>query len=367
MDEKYDYLIVGSGLFGSVFAREMTDAGAKCLVIDKRDHIGGNCYTRDEDGIAVHQYGPHIFHTNDDGVWRYMNRFCEFNRFSYRPKVNYDGRLYSFPINMMTLYQLWGVRTPDEAKEAIERFRVKVEDPKNLEDWILSQVGEEVYFKFVYGYTKKQWGREPKDLPASIIKRLPIRFTYNDDYFNDKYQGIPIGGYTQIFNRMLEGIDVETGVDFLQNRESFEKYAKKIVFTGPIDELYNYEHGDLEWRSLRFDHKRLEIPDFQGNAAINYTSAEVPYTRVIEHKHFEFGDQDHTVITTEYPDNWSRGKEKYYPIDNGENREKLNKYREMVDERYILGGRLADYKYYDMHQVVGSAIVRSSKEIRDGE
>lgn len=362
----YDYLVVGAGLFGSIFARQMTDAGSKCLVVDKRSHIGGNCYTRDEGGIAVHQYGPHIFHTNSDKVWKYVNQYCDFNRFSYRPKVSIEDSIYSFPINMMTLHQLWGVTTPDQARTILDEKKVDISDPSNLEEWILSQVGEEIYQKFVYGYTKKQWGREPRELPYSIIKRIPIRLTWNDDYFDDKYQGIPVGGYTQIFERLLSGIDVETSVDFLSDRDRLESMAKKVVYTGALDDLFDYEHGDLEWRSLAFKHQTLPASDYQGNAAINYTSFDVPYTRIIEHKHFEFGKQDHTVITKEYPQHWDRGKEKYYPVDDEKNRERYHKYSGMVDDRkYLIGGRLADFKYYDMHQVIGSALVRSEKEIQN--
>jgi UDP-galactopyranose mutase len=358
----YDYLIVGSGLFGSIFARQMTDRGAKCLVIDKRNHIGGNCYTTNDGGIHVHEYGPHIFHTSSDRVWEYMNRWAKFNHFVYRPKVYHSGKVYSFPINLFTLYQLWGVRTPDEAISVLNEVKVPIKNPSNLEEWILSQVGEEIYQKFIYGYTKKQWNREPRDLPASIIKRLPIRLTYDDNYFEDKYQGIPIGGYTAIFERLLSGIDTETGVDYLRDRDHLEAKAKRIVYTGPIDEFFGCDMGRLEWRSLRFEHERL-WGDFQGNAAFNYTEANVPFTRICEHKHFEFGKQEHTVVTREYPQNWDPSKEKFYPLNDEKNNDLYTKYKDRVDgQRYILGGRLADYKYYDMHQVVGSALVRSEKE-----
>ena len=354
---KYDYVIVGAGLFGSIFAREMTDVGASCIVIDKRNHIGGNCYTRDSGGIAVHEYGPHIFHTNSDRIWQYMNRWCEFNRFSYRPKVKHNDSVYSFPINMMTLYQLWGVRTPLEAQRVLEEKKVQIENPSNLEEWILSQVGEEIYNKFIYGYTKKQWGRDPKLLPSSIIKRIPIRLTWNDDYFDDKYQGIPIGGYTRIFEKLLEGIPVETGVDYLKDRERWDSLGKKVVYTGGLDEFFDFSLGELEWRSLKFEHEELSIPDYQGNVAFNFSSADTPYTRIIEHKHFEFGKQDHTVITREYPQEWNRTREKYYPVNDLRNNELCKRYKNMVDGgKYILGGRLADYKYYDMHQVVGSSL-----------
>lgn len=359
----YDYLIVGSGLFGSVFARQMTDKGAKCLVIDKRDHIGGNCFTRDVGGIHVHEYGPHIFHTSSDRVWEYMNRWTKFNHFVYRPKVRYSGSIYSFPINLFTLYQLWGVSNPDEAKEKLNQVKIPIANPSNLEEWVLSQVGEEIYSKFIYGYTKKQWNRDPKNLPSSIIKRLPIRLTYDDNYFDDRYQGIPIGGYTAIFEKLLDGIPVENGVDFLKDRDSLEGKAKRVVYTGPIDEFFGCDEGVLEWRSLRFEHETL-VGDFQGNAVFNYTEETVPYTRICEHKHFEFGKQDHTIVTKEYPQDWTPEKEKFYPVNDERNNELYRMYRDRVDDaRYIFGGRLADYKYYDMHQVVGSALVRSDKEV----
>ena len=361
---KYDYIIVGAGLFGSIFAREITDAGASCIVIDKRNHIGGNCYTKDSGGIAVHQYGPHIFHTNSNRIWKYMNRWCEFNRFSYRPKVKHEDSIYSFPINMMTLYQLWSVKTPLEAKRILKEKKVQIENPSNLEEWIISQVGEEIYDKFIYGYTKKQWGRDPKLLPSSIIKRIPIRLTWNDDYFDDKYQGIPIGGYTQIFEKLLEGIPVETGVDYLKDRERWDSLGKKVVYTGGLDEFFDFSLGELEWRSLKFEHEELSIPDYQGNVAFNFSSADIPYTRIIEHKHFEFGKQDHTVITREYPQQWNRTREKYYPVVDENNKNLYKKYLEKIEShKYVIGGRLADYKYYDMHQVVGSSLGRVRKEM----
>jgi len=353
---KYDFLIVGAGLFGSVFARELTDAGAKCFVIDKRSHIGGNCYTKSNKGIHVHKYGPHIFHTNSDEVWQYMNKWCEFNSYINSPKVLYKDKLYSFPINLMTLNQLWGVKTPEEAERKLKEVRISIEKPCNLEEWILSQVGEEIYNTFVYGYTKKQWGRDPKDLPSSIIRRLPIRLTYNDNYYNDKYQGIPIGGYTQIFEKLLYNIPKATNTDYLSNRNNFDSLAKKVVYTGPLDEFFDYSLGVLEWRSLRFEQEALQ-GDYQGNAIVNYTEYDIPYTRVIEHKHFEQIQSDHTIITREYPQKWDKSKDKYYPINDEANNDLCQRYKKLIDTRkYIFGGRLADYKYYDMHQVVGSAL-----------
>lgn len=360
----YDYLIVGSGLFGSIFAREMTDAGAKCLVIDKRNHIGGNCYTRNDNGIHVHEYGPHIFHTNSCEIWNYMNKWTKFNNFIYRPRLIYKDSLYSFPINLFTMYQLWGTKTPKEAENKLKKVRVNILSPSNLEEWILSQVGEEIYEKFIKGYTIKQWNRDPKDLPASIIKRLPIRLTYDDNYFEDKYQGIPIDGYTPIFEKLLNGIPFESGVDYLKDRFYLESKAKKIVYTGAIDEFFNCDQGILDWRSLKFQHETLNISDYQGVACINYSDSNIPYTRIVEHKHFTFGKQDHTIITKEYPQNWDINKEKYYPITDNKNNKLYNLYKNRIDTaKYIFGGRLADYKYYDMHQVVGSALSRSKKEI----
>lgn len=360
---KYDYVVVGSGLFGSIFARQMTDRGASCLILEKRPHIAGNCYTKNEGGIHVHEYGPHIFHTNSDMVWEYMNRWTKFNNFVNRPKVNYKENLYSFPINLFTLYQLWGTKTPQEAEEKLKKVRIPCENPKNLEDWILSQVGEEIYTKFIKGYTTKQWGRSPKHLPSFIIKRLPIRLNFDDNYYEDKYQGIPESGYTEIFKKLLKDIPVEKEVDYLEDREKWDSLAKKIVYTGAIDEFFDYEHGTLEWRSLRFEHETLNTQDHQGNAIVNYTEEGVPFTRSIEHKHFNYGKQDFTVVTKEYPQNWDKTKEKFYPVNDEKNNELYKKYKAMINEnKYIFGGRLSDYKYYDMHQVVGSALIRSEKE-----
>lgn len=350
----YDFLIVGAGLFGSVCARELTDAGYKCLVIDKREHIGGNCYTENVDGINVHKYGPHIFHTSDKEIWDYVNRFATFNHFVNRPKVRYGKDLYSFPINLMTLYQLFGVTDPRAAEQELDKRRIKIDRPANLEEWVLTQVGQEIYDKFIKGYTTKQWGRDPKELPASIIKRLPIRMTYDDNYFKDKYQGIPIGGYTQIFEKLLDGIEVKTGVDFFDNNYD----ANKIIYTGPIDKYYNYIYGELQYRSLEFDVQRLPISDLQGNAVVNYTDQNVPYTRIIEHKHFEFGTQNHTVVTLEYP---KSSGEPFYPVNDEVNNNIYNQYAKIENDKVIFGGRLATYKYYDMHQVIGAALATVKK------
>jgi UDP-galactopyranose mutase len=358
----YDYLIIGAGLFGSTFAQQAKERGYRCLIIDKRNHNAGNIYTENIEGINVHKYGPHIFHTSDKGIWEYVNRFSEFNNFINRPKVNYKGEIYSFPINLFTLYQMFGVKTPKEAIDFLEKVKIKGETNNNrinLEDWVLSQVGEEIYRKFIYGYTKKQWGREPRELPSSIIKRLPIRITFEDNYFNDSYQGIPVGGYTKMIERMQEGIEIRLGVDYFENRDFFDQIAKNIIFTGAIDEFFGYQHGKLEYRSLIFENEIHDIPDYQGNAIVNYTDSEIPYTRICEHKHFEGTKSNLTIITKEYPDAWEAGKERYYPVNNKENNERYLKYQKMALElspRYIFGGRLAEYKYYDMHQVIGSAL-----------
>jgi UDP-galactopyranose mutase len=360
--KKYDYIIVGSGLFGSIFARELTDNGFKCLVIDKRSHIGGNCYTEEIEGINVHKYGAHIFHTSDDGVWEYMNRFCKFNHYVNRPKVNYKGKIYSFPINLMTLYQLYGVTTPEQAKIMLNYVKHDIENPKNLEEWILSQVGTEIYEIFIKGYTTKQWGREPKLLPSSIIRRLPIRLTFDENYFFDKYQGIPIGGYTKIFEKLLDGIAVKLDVDYFEDKQYWDNQCDKVVYTGPIDRYYDYKFGKLEYRSLDFKTEIKDIEDFQGNAVINYTDVNPEYTRIIEHKHFEFGKQKKTVITTEYPNSIG---DPYYPVNDTINNSRYNQYKELMnlEDGVIFGGRLADYKYYDMHQVVASALKRVKDEI----
>lgn len=354
---KYDYLIVGSGLFGSIFAYEAKKSGKRVVVLEKRNHIGGNCYTENIDGINIHKYGPHIFHTNNKKIWEYINQFAEFNHFIHRPKVNYNNKIYSFPINLFTLYQLWGVSTPKDAIERLEKEkRIAHSNDDNLEDWIISNVGEEIYEIFIKGYTEKQWGRSAKNLPSSIIKRIPIRLTYEDNYFFDKYQGIPIGGYTQIFEKLLDGIEVIQS-DFFSDRKYYESIAHKIIYTGKIDELFDYEHGKLSYRSLRFEHESFD-GDFQGNAIVNYTSRDIPFTRITEHKHFEFNNNCKSIITKEFPEEYCGSNIPYYPISDTQNIKIYNMYRDKIKTipKYILGGRLAEYKYYDMHQVIGSAL-----------
>ncbi len=364
---QYDYLIVGSGLFGAVFAHEAKKKGKKCLVIDKRNHQGGNVYCEQVEGINVHKYGAHIFHTNDKEIWDYVNQFVEFNRYTNSPVAFYKDEVYNLPFNMNTFQQLWGVRTPEEAQNKIEE-QVKasgIKDPKNLEEQAISLVGIDIYEKLIKGYTEKQWGRKATELPAFIIKRLPVRFTYDNNYFNDKYQGIPIGGYNKLIEGLLDGIEVRLEVDFFAQREEFTQIADKIVFTGKIDEFYNNQFGSLEYRSLKFDTKTLDQPNFQGNAVINYTESKIPYTRIIEHKHFEFGTQKKTVITYEYPDEWSLGKESYYPVNDYKNNAIYNQYKSLSekDKKVIFGGRLAEYKYYDMHQIIGSALKKSKDSL----
>ena len=361
----YDYLIIGSGLFGSVCARELTDAGFKCLVIDKRNHIGGNVYTENIKGINVHKYGPHIFHTSNKKIWDYVNKFIEFNHFSYRPRVNFNNKIYSFPINMMTLYQLWGVTNPKEALEKINKVKINIKNPSNLEEYILSKVGKEIYETFIKGYTKKQWEKDPKDLPVSIIKRIPIRLTFDDNYYFDKYQGIPIGGYTKLINNLLKEIEVKTSIDYFKNKAELDLVSRKVIFTGKIDEYFNYKFGELEYRGLNFKQEILDIDNFQGVAGMNYTSEKVPFTRIIEHKHFEFGKQKHTIITKEYPKRASKNDIPYYPINNKANNKRYSKYKKLAEKtNVIFGGRLAEYKYYDMHQVIGSALSKVKKEIK---
>jgi UDP-galactopyranose mutase len=363
---KYDFLIVGSGLFGSVFANQAIKAGKTCLVIDKRSHIGGNCFTENVEGINVHKYGPHIFHTSNDEIWKFVNQFVEFKQFTYQPVAKYKNELFTLPFNMWTFHQLWGVKTPEEARRKIEETRVHVENPRNLEEWALSQVGKDVYEKLIYGYTKKQWQREPKDLPSFIIKRLPIRFTYDLNYYNDKYVGIPVGGYTKMMTSLLEGAHVQTGVDYFQNRDTLDKMADKIVYTGKIDEYFDYMFGDLQYRTLDFDHQILDTENHQGCTTINYTDELVPYTRSIEHKHFEGSKSEKTVVSYETPSVWARDKVPYYPINDEQNNSLFIKYKKEAQDlpRVFFGGRLADYKYYDMHQVIGSALSRSKRILK---
>lgn len=359
---KYDYLIVGAGLFGSTFAYEMCKLGKKCLVIDRRNHIGGNIYCENINNINVHKYGAHIFHTSDKKIWYYVNSFVEFNNYVNSPIANYNGELYNLPFNMNTFTKLWSdVKTPSDALNKINEQRKEVEgiEPTNLEEQAISLVGRDIYEKLVKGYTEKQWGRDCKDLPSFIIKRLPVRFTFNNNYFNDKYQGIPIGGYNKIIEKMLENCDVELGVDYLINKDKYNKLANKILYTGMIDEYFNYSLGNLEYRSLRFETELLEeLENYQGNAVINYTDSKTPYTRIIEHKHFEFGTQKDTVITKEYPSEWKLGDEAYYPVNDEKNNKLFNKYKELASKEanIIFGGRLGDYKYYDMDKVIIAAL-----------
>lgn len=364
----YDYLIVGAGITGSVFAYEASKRGKKCLVIDKRGHIGGNCYCEEIEKINVHKYGAHIFHTSNKEVWKYVNNLVEFNRYTNSPIANYRGEMYNLPFNMNTFNRIWGVVTPEEAKIKIEEQKKElgIEKPKNLEEQAIALIGTDIYTKLIKGYTEKQWGRDCAELPAFIIKRLPVRFTYDNNYFNDNYQGIPIGGYNKIFEKLLDGIEVRLNTDYFENREKLEKLAHKIVYTGPIDTFYNYKFGTLEYRSLRFENEILDKENYQGNAVVNYTEREVPYTRIIEHKHFEFGIQEKTVITKEYPSEWKLGDEPYYPVNNDKNNELYKKYKELAirEENIVFGGRLADYKYYDMHNTFESALNLVSKELK---
>ncbi|MEP2670031.1 MAG: UDP-galactopyranose mutase [Cyclobacteriaceae bacterium] len=360
----YDYLIVGAGVFGAVSARLLTDAGKKCLVIDKRDHIAGNCFTELSEGINVHRYGAHIFHTNDENIWNFIKKYSDFNNYINSPVANYKGKLYSLPFNMWTFYQLWGVRTPEEAKQKIESQRF-TGVPTNLEEQALSMVGSDIYNTLIKGYTQKQWMTDPKNLPKFIISRLPVRYTFDNNYFNDRFQGIPVGGYTSIFKKLLKGIDVKLEADFFSDRDYFESLSRKIVYTGSIDQFFNYKFGHLNYRTLKFESQLLEMENYQGNAVCNYTDESTPFTRILEHKHFEFGTQKHTIVTHEYPEIWSKEKIPYYPINDGINNSIYQQYRKLSLEakNCIFGGRLADYKYYDMHQVIGSALSRISKEI----
>lgn len=364
---KYDYLVVGAGLYGAVFARQAADAGKKVLVIDKRGHIAGNVYTQEMEGINVHIYGAHIFHTNNKQVWDYVNQFAEFNRFTNSPVANYKGELYSLPFNMYTFNKMWGVVTPEEAAAKIEEQRKEagITEPQNLEEQAISLVGRDIFEKLVKGYTEKQWGRDCKDLPAFIIKRLPVRLTFDNNYFNALYQGIPMGGYTKMVENMLSGIEVRLGVDYLENKAEWDMLADKVIFTGPIDAYFGYQLGALEYRSVRFETEVLDKPNFQGNAAVNYTDRETPWTRIIEHKWFEFGTQPKTVISREYSSEWKLGDEPYYPVNDAKNGERYARYKALADQEknVIFGGRLGEYKYYDMDQVIAAALELCKKEI----
>ncbi|MBP5289436.1 MAG: UDP-galactopyranose mutase [Clostridia bacterium] len=357
--KKFDFLIVGAGLFGAAFARLATDAGKKCLVIDRRDHIAGNAYTYEEEGIRVHRYGAHILHTSDEEVWAFLNRFARFNHYVNSPVANYKGKLYNLPFNMNTFYQLWGVTTPAQARERLakEQAQSGITEPKNLEEQAIKLVGREMYEALVEGYTQKQWGRPCRELPAFIIRRLPVRFTFDNNYFNDPHQGIPVGGYTPLVEKLLEGSEVRLGIDFLKNREALSGEAEKIVYTGCIDEYFDYCYGALTYRSVRFETETLDTDNYQGVAVMNFTEAEIPYTRIIEHKHFEFTQSEKTVISREYSAAWQKGDEPYYPVNDEENAALYAKYRALAEKSGVLfGGRLAEYKYYDMDKVVRRAM-----------
>jgi UDP-galactopyranose mutase len=359
----YDYLIVGAGLFGSVFAHEMTKKNKKCLVIDKRSHIGGNIYTEEMNGINVHMYGPHIFHTNDKKIWDYVNSFVPFNRFTNSPLAKYNDEMYNLPFNMNTFYQLWSVTSPEEARAKIDSQLVACDNPKNLEEYALATVGTDIYEKLIKGYTEKQWGRSCNELPVSIIKRLPIRLTFDNNYYNDSYQGVPIGGYTLLIDKLLQGVEVQLNTDYFTNKQDLENLAKTIVYTGKIDQFYSYQYGRLEYRSVTFEHEVLNQKNYQGNALVNYTDRSVPYTRIIEHKHFENGNQATTVISKEYPKESESNDLPHYPIGDPKNKETYAKYKKRADceSNVVFGGRLAEYKYYDMHQVIGAALNIVSK------
>ncbi|MBQ6218312.1 MAG: UDP-galactopyranose mutase [Methanosphaera sp.] len=366
---EYDYLIVGSGLFGSVFAHEMTKVGKKCLVIEKRDHIGGNIYTKKEHNINVHKYGAHIFHTSSKEVWNYINQFTEFNNFINSPVALYKGKMYNLPFNMNTFYQMWGTKTPEEAMAKIEEQKkeANITNPQNLEEQAISLVGYDIYEKLIKGYTEKQWGKDCTELPAFIIKRLPVRFRFDNNYFNDRYQGIPLDGYTTVIEQLLDGIEVKLNTDFFDDRTTWENIAEKIVFTGMIDQFYDYQFGELEYRGLKFETETLDMENFQGNAVINYNEREIPFTRIIEHKHFEYSVSDKTIVTKEYPATWKPGDEAYYPVNDKRNSEIYEKYEELAkkEDKIIFGGRLGTYKYYDMWKIIEEALncVKKEKEM----
>jgi UDP-galactopyranose mutase len=356
----YDILIVGAGLYGAICANELSRSGFRCVVIEKRSHIGGNCFTECRDGINIHRYGPHIFHTRNAEIWKWINQFAKFNHFRYHGRVCHSGRIYSFPPNLMTFHQMWGVTTPEEARERLARSIIPMNGPENLESWALANMGREAYELFIRGYSAKQWGRPPAELPASIIKRLPIRFTYDDNYFEDPYQGIPVGGYTGIFSKLLDGIETRLNVDYFAGRDKFDSMAKMVLYTVPIDQFFGCRFGKLAYRGLRFEHEMRDVKDFQGAALVNYTSEEVPFTRIIEHKHFEFGAQPMTWISREYPVQPSAAAEPFYPVKDRASEQLLTKYVELgkasTFTRFRFGGRLAQYQYFDMHQVIAAAL-----------
>ena len=364
---KYDYLIVGAGLYGATFARYAKDSGKKVLVIDKRDHIAGNIYTENVEGIQVHKYGAHIFHTNNKKVWDYVNRFATFNRYTNSPVANYNGELYSLPFNMYTFNKMWGVITPNQARAKIEEQKKEagITEPKNLEEQVISLVGTDIYERLIKGYTEKQWGRPCNELPSFIIKRLPVRFTFDNNYFNALYQGIPVDGYTSMVEKMLDGIEVKLNTDFLKNRKELSSIAEKVVYTGPIDEYFDFCYGALNYRSIRFEHEILDTDNYQGNAVINYTDSQTPYTRIIEHKHFVFGNQPKTVISKEFSREWSVGIEPYYPVNDEQNSALYEKYKLLAqdEENIIFGGRLGQYRYFDMDAVIENAMEKAESEL----
>lgn len=368
--QQYDYLIVGSGLFGAVCAYKLNEAGKRVLVVEQRAHIGGNAYTSIRNGIVVHEYGAHIFHTSNEQVWEFVNRFAHFNRFTNSPLANFKGEYYPLPFNMATFYKLWGTATPEEAMRKIAKQRepyIHITSPANLEDMALSLVGDDIYYRLIKGYTEKQWGKPASQLPPFIIKRIPLRFTYDNNYFNDTHQGIPDGGYTPIMEKLLAGIEVRLNCNFLENREQLIRMSERVIFTGCIDSYFDYALGALEWRALRFEHRLMEnVPNFQGNAVVNYTDAETPYTRIIEHKHFSFGEQPDTVVTYEYPDNWTFKKIPYYPVNTPTNQSLLAKYQKLAEneKNVIFGGRLGTYRYYNMDQIIAEALTLSCELLK---
>lgn len=355
---KYDYLIVGAGFFGSICAYELTKRGHRCLVLEKRNHIGGNCYTETRDNINVHIYGPHIFHTSNETVWDWINEFVEFNSFKLSPVANYREEIYSLPFSMWTFSKMWNISHPDDAKKIIAEQSFGINEPMNLEEQAIKLVGKDIYYKLIKGYTEKQWKKPASELPKEIIERLPVRFTYDNNYFNDKYQGIPIGGYTQIFEKLLSGIEVKLGIDYLKDKNYWNSLAANVIYTGPIDAFFDYQFGELEYKTTKFDHKRIDVSNYQGCAMMNYTDADIPYTRIIEHKHFENSNSKSTWVTWEFPEEYNRNKEPYYPVNDKINNNTYQKYKDLSNSlnNIHFGGRLAEYKYYDMHKVIESAL-----------